>query len=84
VGAGSTRIVWLVLRRAFVQLTAGLAFGVFMLFTLASFFPLPSSFDDAKVLGTVMALIMGVAMTACVVPAVRAARVDPVSSLSVE
>ena len=84
VGASSTRIVRLVLRRALLQLTGGLSFGVFLIFALGRLFPVPSSFDDAQVLATVIALIVGVAMTACVVPALRAARVDPVRALRSE
>lgn len=84
VGAGSSRIVRLVLRRALVQLSVGLGFGVFLIFALGRLFPVPSSFEDARVLATVIGFIVAVAMTACIVPALRAARVDPVKALRAE
>ena len=84
VGAGSSRIVRLVLRRALVQLSVGLGFGVFLIFALGRLFPVPSSFEDARVLATVIGFIVAVAMTACIGPALRAARVDPVKALRAE
>ena len=84
VGAGSMRIVRLVLRRAFVQVVSGLIFGVMLLFLLGRLFPVPDSVDDARVTAIVAALIVTVAVTACMVPALRAARVDPVKALRTE
>jgi predicted permease len=84
VGAGPIRIVRLVLRRALVQVSAGLAFGVLLIFALARLFPVPSSLEDVRLVATVLVLIVTVAMTACVVPALRAARVDPVKALRAE
>ena len=84
VGAGSARIVRLVLRRALIQLVVGLALGVGLLFVLGSIFPLPSTADDASVLASVAVLIAVVGLCACLAPALRAARVDPVQALRSE
>jgi predicted permease len=84
VGAGPFRIVRLVLRRALVQLGAGLALGVAMLVGLGSIFPMPSTEDDARILLAVIVFIALVGLAACVLPALRAARVDPVHALRSE
>jgi hypothetical protein len=84
VGADAWSILRLVLRRALVQVTAGLGLGIFLLFALSRFFPVPSSFEDARVLAATAAAIASAALAACLVPAVRAARIDPVAALRAE
>jgi putative ABC transport system permease protein len=84
VGADSLRILRLVLRRVLWQLTVGVGFGVFLIFVLGKLFPVPSSSDDLQTLATVVVVIVGVAMTACIVPALKATRTDPVKALRTE
>jgi predicted permease len=84
VGARPGHIVGLVLRRVLLQVSAGLALGVFLLFALSRFFPAPESLDDARMLVIVGALITIVALASCIVPARRAARIDPVTALRAE
>ena len=84
VGADSLRILRLVLRRVLWQLTVGVGFGVFLIFALGKLFPVPSSSEDLQTLATVVVVIAGVAMTACIVPALKAARIDPVKALRTE
>ena len=84
VGARSSRIVRLILGRVLVQLCVGLAFGMFLVLALRSLFPVPSSFDDLQALVAASILIVGVSTVACLVPALRAARIDPVAALRTE
>ena len=84
VGAGSMRIVRLVLGRALLQVAGGLAFGVGLLYVLGRIFPAPDSWEDARAVTMAAALIAAVALASCVVPALRAARVDPVKALKAE
>jgi putative ABC transport system permease protein len=84
VGARSRQILWLVIRRAMVQLAIGLVAGVGLTFMLAALFGDPQASirqTDASVLGAASFLIAFVALAACVIPAHRAARLDPVVAL---
>ena len=84
VGAKSRQILWLVVRRAMVQLAIGLAAGIALTFMLAALFGDPQASirqTDASVLGAASFLIAFVALAACMVPAHRATRLDPVIAL---
>lgn len=83
-GAGRGRVVWLVLRRASVQLIAGLGVGLVFAFL---FYPLlgdPSRASEVTqtvvMLPVVAAMLVG-SLVACAVPAWRAARLDPAQTL---
>jgi putative ABC transport system permease protein len=85
-GAQGTQVSWLFLRRSFVQLVLGLtlgaagAFGVGQLFA-ASDLLIQTSGSDPITIGGIAALLALVAVAACVVPARRASRFDPLVAL---
>jgi putative ABC transport system permease protein len=80
-GAMPRQMAWLVLRRVFVQLGAGLLLGVIFSRAFETRFGSPASATDASVTVGLLALIVLVAIAACAVPVVRAARVDPLTAL---
>ena len=83
-GARYLQVVWLFVRRTLIQLTIGLALGLFGALAigklLASFLR-DTDPRDPITLAAVAALLVIVALTASVWPARRAARVDPVEAL---
>jgi putative ABC transport system permease protein len=84
-GAGAGRVMWLVMRRGLLQLTIGLTLG------LAGAFGLSQVLTSLLVAGvpprdpvtfvSITALLTAVAIAACLIPARRAARVDPLIAL---
>ena len=79
--------MWLVLRRALVQLAIGLRVGIAgavgvgrLLQTLL----VQTSPRDPLTIGFIAAVMIGVSIAACVVPARRAMRLDPVGALRYE
>ncbi len=86
-GAQPRQVTWLVLRRALVQLGIGLpvglagAVGVGQL--LQSLVVDASAFDPVT-LATIVLLLVVVALVACIIPAQRAARLDPMVAFRVE
>ena len=86
-GALPRQVTWLVLRRALIQLSIGLPIGllgaVFVGWALQSLVVQTSPIDPAT-LGTIVAVLVVVAVVACVVPAQRAARLDPMAAFRVE
>jgi ABC-type antimicrobial peptide transport system permease subunit len=86
-GAVPRRVLWSVLRRASVQLTAGLAVGLpaaWMRATLVSGFLFQTHPQDAWVYGSVAATLAATGLGAALVPARRASRIDPVRALKYE
>lgn len=83
-GADPRAIVWHVLRQALgivgAGLVAGLAGAVALGRSLSAFLYGVSPYD-ALTLAAVAAVIIGVAAIACIVPATRAARMDPLTAL---
>ena len=84
-GADRRRVSWLVLRRGLVQLTIGLSFG------LAGAYALSQVLDGLLASGvtprdpvtfvSITVLLSAVAIAACLIPAHRASRIDPLVAL---
>jgi ABC-type antimicrobial peptide transport system permease subunit len=83
-GAQPAQVLWLVLRRALVQLAIGLPIGIAGAFAvgrlLQSVLAQTSGRDPMTI--AAIALVMGtVSLAACLWPARRATRLDPVAAL---
>ena len=86
-GAAPGQVRWLVLRRAIVQIAGGLALGLAGAFALSRVLAnmlVAVTPTDPVTFGAIALLLIGVAMTACIVPARRAMRLDPVTALRAE
>jgi ABC-type antimicrobial peptide transport system permease subunit len=87
VGARASQVMWLILGRAVGPLAIGLCFGVaggIAVRRLVGGLLVVSNDSDAAVLAGVALILVSVAMTACLVPARRAARLDPITVLREE
>jgi putative ABC transport system permease protein len=85
-GAQGNQVSWLFLRRSFVQLALGLTLGVAGAFGVGQLFAssgllIQTSASDPITIGGIAALLALVAVAACVVPARRASRFDPLVAL---
>ena len=79
-GAGTREIVWLLLERAVVTLTVGLALGSIGAFAAGRFLRavlVGISPADATTFVAVVALLSAVTLAASLVPSLRASRLDP-------
>jgi predicted permease len=86
-GARGREVVWLFLRRVTVPLGIGLAIGLagaFGVGRLLQSFLIQTSATDPVTLVSIAALLVVVAVAACVWPALRATRLDPVTALRSE
>jgi predicted permease len=86
-GAEPRQVTWLVLRRALVQLgialPVGLAGAVGVGQLLQSLVVSTSAFDPLT-LATIVSVLVVVAVAACIIPAQRAARLDPMVAFRIE
>lgn len=84
-GAGTRRVMWLVLRRGLVQLTIGLALGLAGALALSqvltSLLVVGVPARDPVTFAVITTLLAAVAVAACLIPARRATRVDPLVAL---
>lgn len=87
IGAQPRHVSWLILRRGVAQLSVGLAIGLAAVFGLTSILR-PGLTDvgphDPVTFTTVATLVTVITLAACLVPARRATRVDPVVALRAE
>jgi len=86
-GAPTREVVWLFLRRAFVLVAIGLTIGMsgaFGVGRLLQSLLVQSTGRDVPVLLSISLLMIVVAVTACVWPARRATRLNPVAALRYE
>ena len=77
-------MIWLFLRRSLVQLTIGLTIGLAAALALGRVlqsFLVQTSAHDPITLLSIVVLLTVVAVAACVGPARRAARLDPLNAL---
>jgi len=86
-GAQSGQVIWLFLRRSLVQLAIGLAVGLAAAVAggrLLQSFLVQTSTHDPVTLVSIVALLTVVAIAACIGPARRATRLDPLVALRTE
>jgi putative ABC transport system permease protein len=86
-GAQPEQVLWLVLRRALVQLAIGLPIGIagaFGVGRLLQILLVQTSSRDPLTIASIALLMFLVSVAACVWPARRATRLDPVSALRYE
>ena len=80
-------MTWLVLRRALVQLGIGLPIGLAGAAAVGQLLQsvvVQTSSTDPLILGMIVVVLAVVAVAACIIPAQRAARLDPMVALRVE
>jgi len=86
-GAESRDVLKIVLTRSLMMIVAGVALGTILSFVgaraLGSFL-VGVSPSDPVTFGVVMLLLLSVALLACLIPAYRATRVDPLVALRYE
>jgi putative ABC transport system permease protein len=83
-GAQPTQVLWLVLRRALLQLAIGVPIGVAGTFAVGKLLEsllIQTSTRDPLTIGSITALMIAVSIAACVWPARRAMQLDPVNAL---
>jgi putative ABC transport system permease protein len=86
-GAQSTQVMWLVLKRSLLQLAIGLPLGIagaFGVGRLLQTMLVQTSARDPLTIASIAAVMIGVSLAACFWPARQATRLDPVSALRYE
>jgi putative ABC transport system permease protein len=87
-GAQGNQVTWMILRRGLIQLSLGLAIGLaggyFAGRALPSQILVQTTPTDPVTFAAIAAILTVVAITACIVPARRAMRVDPLVALRQE
>jgi len=86
-GADGKQVRWLILRRGLIQLAIGLALGLTGgYYAGAAIRPLLVQVapNDLMTLGGIAALLSIVSIAACLIPAARATKLDPLTALRVE
>ena len=86
-GADAPRVVWLIVRSAIAMVVGGCVAGVLLGLLLSRFVQSQLygvSATDPSTMGTAIAILLCTALVAALVPAVRAARVDPTVALRYE
>ncbi len=86
-GAGANQVLWLMLRRGLIQIAIGVTIGLtgamFASQALGSLLVQITPRDPVTFAG-ISILVVLVAIAACVIPARRASRVDPLVALRTE
>jgi putative ABC transport system permease protein len=81
-GSPRSRVVVTILRRPLMQLTLGSVFGALLTVAVSRLMELPVGFSLGLI--AVGPIIFAVCLLACIVPARRALRVDPIAALRAE
>ena len=83
-GAQATQVLWLILKRSIVQMAIGLTIGIagaIGVGKLLSSILFQTGTGDPTLLTAIVSLLVVVSMSACLWPARRATRLDPVNAL---
>jgi putative ABC transport system permease protein len=86
-GAEGRQVSWMILRRGLVQLAIGLSIvlaGAFFLSKVLGTLLVQITPNDPVTFATISILLVLVAIAACLIPARRATRVDPLVALRME
>jgi ABC-type antimicrobial peptide transport system permease subunit len=86
-GANAVNILWLVLKRGMGMVALGIVIGLeasFVLTRLMQSLLFEVSAIDPLIYSTIALLLAAVALAACVIPARRAMKVDPMTALRYE